>query len=152
MAPKINPFNAQYEAEKTKHPLMSMAKNIQRNGWPFKSTLLSRVQWVLNSGSNGLIWLVLSVLSSKNKAVNFYVQTSQRIQQSYIISVPQLRQLVISLSPKRPWFDPTLIHAEFVVDKVTMGQVFLRVLRAFPVTIIPLYSTDIFHLFTTAAI
>ena len=32
---------------------------------------------------------------------------------------------------------PSPIRVEFVVDKVALGQVFLRVLRFFPVSIIP---------------
>jgi hypothetical protein len=32
-----------------------------------------------------------------------------------------------------------VVHVEFVVDKVALGQVFLRVLWFFPVSIIPLW-------------
>ena len=35
---------------------------------------------------------------------------------------------------RRPGFDPRPVHARFVVDKVTLGQDFLRVLRVSPVT------------------
>jgi hypothetical protein len=38
---------------------------------------------------------------------------------------------------KRPRFDPGLVHVGFVVDKVALGQVFSRVLRASPVSLIP---------------
>jgi hypothetical protein len=43
--------------------------------------------------------------------------------------------LVAGLSPRRPVFAPGSIHVEFVVDKVALGQVFLRVLRFSPVNI-----------------
>jgi hypothetical protein len=35
----------------------------------------------------------------------------------------------------RPGFAPGLIHEGFVVDKVALGQVFLRVLQFFPVNV-----------------
>jgi hypothetical protein len=47
--------------------------------------------------------------------------------------VPWLKRLVAGLSPRTPG----LIHMGFVVDKVALGQVFLRVLRFSPVSIIP---------------
>jgi hypothetical protein len=52
-------------------------------------------------------------------------------------AVPWLRSLVAALSPRRPGFAPGSIHVGFVVDKVAVGQVFLRVLRFSPVSIIP---------------
>jgi hypothetical protein len=45
---------------------------------------------------------------------------------------PWLRSFA-GLSPRRPGS----IHAGFVVDKVALGQVFLRVLRFSPVSVIP---------------
>jgi hypothetical protein len=39
---------------------------------------------------------------------------------------------VVSLSPRGPRFAPGSIHVKFVVDKVALGQVFLRVLRFAP--------------------
>jgi hypothetical protein len=44
--------------------------------------------------------------------------------------------LVVGFSPQKPGFAPGSIHAGFVVDKVALGQVFLRVLRFSPVNII----------------
>jgi hypothetical protein len=41
--------------------------------------------------------------------------------------VPWLRRLVAGFSPWRPGFDPWSVHVGFVVDKVALGQVFLRV-------------------------
>jgi hypothetical protein len=54
-----------------------------------------------------------------------------------IRAVPWLRSLVTGLSPRRPGFAPGSIHVGFVVDKVTLEQVFLRVLRFSSVNIIP---------------
>ena len=51
--------------------------------------------------------------------------------------MPWLRPLVAGLSPRRPWFDPGSVHVEFMVDKVALGQVFLRVLRFSPISVIP---------------
>ena len=42
-----------------------------------------------------------------------------------------------SLSSRRPGFNPRLVHVRFVGDEVTLGQVFLPVLRFSPVIIIP---------------
>jgi hypothetical protein len=56
-------------------------------------------------------------------------------------AVPWLRSLVAGLSPRRPGFAPRSIHVGFVMDKVALGQVFLRVLRFSPVNIIPPHST-----------
>jgi hypothetical protein len=39
-------------------------------------------------------------------------------------AVPWLRSLVAGLSPRRPGFAPGSIYVGFVVDKVTLGQVF----------------------------
>jgi hypothetical protein len=36
---------------------------------------------------------------------------------------------VSCLSPRRPGFDPRSFHVGFLVDKVALGQVFLRILR-----------------------
>jgi hypothetical protein len=38
--------------------------------------------------------------------------------------MPWLRRLVAGLSPRRPGFDPWLLHVGFMVDKVALGQVF----------------------------
>jgi hypothetical protein len=51
--------------------------------------------------------------------------------------VPWLRRLAASLSPRRPGFDPGSVHVGFVVNKVALGQVFVRVLRFSPVSFIP---------------
>jgi hypothetical protein len=52
-------------------------------------------------------------------------------------AVPWLRRLVACLSPRRSGFDSGSVHVGFVVDKVALGQVFLQVLRFFPVNFIP---------------
>jgi hypothetical protein len=46
--------------------------------------------------------------------------------------MPWLRRLVAGLSSQRPGFDSGRVHVGFVVDKVSLGQVFLRVIRVFP--------------------
>jgi hypothetical protein len=52
-------------------------------------------------------------------------------------AVPWLRSLVAGLPPRKPGFATGSIHVGFVVDKVALGQVFLRVIRFSPVNIIP---------------
>jgi hypothetical protein len=52
-------------------------------------------------------------------------------------AVPWLKRLVAGLSPRRPGFAPGSILVGFVVDKVALGQVYLRVLRFSPANIIP---------------
>jgi hypothetical protein len=47
------------------------------------------------------------------------------------------RRLVVGLSPRRRGFDAGSVYVGFVVDKVVLGQVFLRVLRFSPVNFIP---------------
>ena len=48
--------------------------------------------------------------------------------------VPWLRQLVVGLSPRRPWFYPRPDHMGFVSAKGELRQAFLRVLR-FPLLV-----------------
>jgi hypothetical protein len=55
----------------------------------------------------------------------------------FLWTVPWLRRLVAGIRPRRPGFDPGSVHVGFVVDKVALGQVFLRVLRFLPVSFIP---------------
>jgi hypothetical protein len=52
-------------------------------------------------------------------------------------AVPWLKRLVARLSPRRPGFGLGSVHVGFVVDKVALGQVFLRILWFSPVNIIP---------------
>ena len=46
--------------------------------------------------------------------------------------------IIASLSPRRPGFDSSPIHVRFVIDRVALGQVFLRILQFLPVSIISL--------------
>jgi hypothetical protein len=63
------------------------------------------------------------------------------------VAVPWLRWLVVGLSLRSPGFSLGSIHVGFVVDKVALGQVFLRVFRFSPVSIIPpSFSVRIYHL------
>jgi hypothetical protein len=50
------------------------------------------------------------------------------------MAVLWLRRLVAGLPLRRPGFDPGSVHVGFVVDKVALGQVFLRVV-GFPLSI-----------------
>jgi hypothetical protein len=61
--------------------------------------------------------------------------------------VPWLRRLSAFLSPRSRGIAPGSIHVGFVADKVALEEVFLRVLRFSPVSIIaPSFSTPIYHL------
>jgi hypothetical protein len=51
-------------------------------------------------------------------------------------AVPWLKSLIAGLSPRRSRFAPGSIHVGFVVEKVALGQGFLRVLRFSPVNIL----------------
>jgi hypothetical protein len=53
-------------------------------------------------------------------------------------AMPWLRWLAAGLSLQRPSFVLASTHVEFLVDKVALGQVFLRVLQFSPAHIIPL--------------
>jgi hypothetical protein len=53
------------------------------------------------------------------------------------VAVPWLRRLVASLSPRRPGIAHRSVHVGCMVDRVALGQVFLQVLRFFPVSIVP---------------
>jgi hypothetical protein len=55
----------------------------------------------------------------------------------YLLERGRAMAQAVSRWPQRPEFVPESIHVGFVVDKVALGQVFLRVLRFSPVTIIP---------------
>jgi hypothetical protein len=46
-------------------------------------------------------------------------------------TVPWLRQLFASLSPQSPGFNPKSICVGFLVERVTLGQVFVPVLQFF---------------------
>jgi hypothetical protein len=56
---------------------------------------------------------------------------------AFSVTRPWLRSLVAGLSPRKSGFASGLIRVGFVVDKVALGQVFLRVLLFSPVNIIP---------------
>jgi hypothetical protein len=72
--------------------------------------------------------------------------------ESHLINVgskalPWLRRLVTGLSPRRTGFAPESVCVGFVVGKVVLGQVFLRVLLFYSVRIIlPWLSILIYHL------
>jgi hypothetical protein len=60
---------------------------------------------------------------------------SCRLLKLMMVALPWLRSLVAGLSPRRPGFAPGSILMVFVVEKVALVQVFLRVLRFSPVNI-----------------
>jgi hypothetical protein len=51
-------------------------------------------------------------------------------------AVPWLRRLVAGLSLRRPGFHSSSANVRFMVDRVALGQVFLRVLRLSLVSVI----------------
>ena len=55
-----------------------------------------------------------------------------------ITRFPKLRRLVCGLSQRRNRFYPRLVHVGFEVGKVSLGEIFFRVLRFSPVRIIAL--------------
>lgn len=58
-------------------------------------------------------------------------------QLKYVLIYITLRLLVAGLSPQRHGHDRKLLHVQFVVDKVTAGEVCLRELQILNVSIIP---------------
>jgi hypothetical protein len=54
-------IEAQWDSDKTKYPLKSSAKNMQRNVWPFKSWVLCRIHLALNSCSKEFSMLIASM-------------------------------------------------------------------------------------------
>jgi hypothetical protein len=65
---------------------------------------------------------------------------------NFSLFVPRLRRLLAGLSPQRPGFNQGPVLVRPVVDKVALGQAFLRVIRIFPVSIIPPMLHTYFHL------
>jgi len=64
---------------------------------------------------------------------------------SYSILLLLLLLSLLSVYLRRPGFDPKSVHVRFVVDKVSLGQVFLRLLQTSPVSVIPpVLHTDSF--------
>jgi len=65
-------------------------------------------------------------------------------------AVPWFRPVVAGLSPRRTGFDTTSVRARYVMDKVALGQAFLRVIlpRFSPIIIISpkLHSHSIYML------
>jgi hypothetical protein len=99
---------------------------------------------------------MMAAARSSKMSLNFYHTTRRNISQditlrcqqcllqkftkSYLakisspMAVPWLKRLVAGLSQRRPGFATGSIHVGSVVDKVALGQVFLRVLR-FPLSV-----------------
>jgi hypothetical protein len=51
------------------------------------------------------------------------------------LAVPQLRPLIVGFTPRRLGFEPRSGHMGFMVDKVELGRIFLRVFL-FPIPIL----------------
>jgi hypothetical protein len=78
------------------------------------------------------------------------VSTNPRKSRTYCMlfeAVPSLRCVVDGLSLLRPGFTPGSVHVGFVVDKVALPQVFLRVTWSSPVSIIPPWLSILILLF-----
>jgi hypothetical protein len=68
---------------------------------------------------------------------NTWVYKEDRVRLNIIPAVPWLRRLVAGLSQRKAGFDPGSVHVGFVVDKVGLRQVFRRLLRFRPDSIVP---------------
>jgi len=68
--------------------------------------------------------------------------------------MPRLRRSVAGLSPRRSGLNPRPVRVGFVLHKVTLGQIFLRVLRFPPVNVIPpmLHDHSFIHSSITDAV
>jgi len=71
-----------------------------------------------------------------------------RLISGYTDVSPSLRQSVAGLSPRKPGFDSSPDYAKFVMNKTSLRQVYLRVLRLTPVTTIPPVQHKHLHLNT----
>jgi len=77
---------------------------------------------------------------------NFYSLWWEFILLVVIIQIKLSLQWPSSGSGREPGFDPRPVQVRFVVDKVALGQAFLRVLRLIHVSIIPqLLHTHLFN-------
>ena len=76
--------------------------------------------------------------ASTQKSVKYVTEQHYQLLSLYSIGDrwTAVAQTVISPSPSRPGFNPRPVHVEFVVDKVTLGHIFLEVLESSRVTII----------------
>jgi hypothetical protein len=65
----------------------------------------------------------------------FTVQNTQQLSEcnhmepTKVVAMPWLRQLVIGLSPQQPKFMPSSVDVRFVVDRVALEEIFLRILH-----------------------
>ena len=72
-----------------------------------------RVYCAVRTGSLNIIWLIL------------------------VFEAHALAQVVADISPRRPGFVAISVHVSFLVDKVSLCQVYVPALRFSPVSIIP---------------
>jgi hypothetical protein len=58
-----------------------------------------------------------------------------------MLAMPHIRQLVIDVLPWRSEFDPRVVSVGFMVDRVTLAQIFLWILWFSAVVILPVLCT-----------
>jgi hypothetical protein len=66
-----------------------------------------------------------------------YVQKEYLDNQLSTLALPWLRMLLSGFLLQSPRLTSGSVHVRFIVNNVTLGQVFLQTLRFFPVTVIP---------------
>ena len=68
----------------------------------------------------------------------------------YYYILPRLRQLFTGLSTRGDCFNPRLLHVGFVVEKLTLGDIFLRIFRFYLFSIVtPFLHIYFIHLSPT---
>jgi hypothetical protein len=98
-----------------------------------QSTILIFVYMLpLSEGQTGQAWEPLKIIKASS-------ETGEHQK-----SLPCLRQLVTGVASPKPGFDPGPVLLRFVMDRIAVGLVFLRILRGFPVTTIsPMVRTHL---------
>jgi hypothetical protein len=85
------------------------------------------------------------VFSHKENFAENSFGTTHLTQLACLRKMTWIRWLVAGLSQRRPDFGLELVRVEFMVDRVALGQVFLRGLRLSPVNIIPSWLCILIH-------
>ena len=113
-------------------PILSIlpCSPVKRFGLLFFSSHASR--WDRSSSSR---WVKMRT----NCCLRVFSPCTCKWEQNFTVTevVSWFRQLVAGLWLRRTVLDPRPVHERSVVDKVAVGQVYLRVLRFSPVSIIP---------------
>jgi hypothetical protein len=93
--------------------------------WSYQSTGRAALGVEPQPGNNQSCWMLGSADGS-------WRITHRHIFDTFIYKTRcdnSLKELVSSISSKRPMFNPSPLHKQFVVDTVALGQVFLQVLQ-----------------------